>query len=72
MKKESLYGAFILLLCLWTGLAQAQTRFREMRKASNEYIEDLMKRADEGLSANLAELRKTRQNIKASLRSGQN
>ena len=26
MKKESLYGAFILLLCLWTGLAQAQTR----------------------------------------------
>ena len=53
-------------------LAQAQTRFREMRKASNEYIEDLMKRADEGLSANLTELRKTRQNIKASLRSGQN
>lgn len=53
-------------------LAQAQARFREMRKASNEYIEDLMKRADEGLSANLAELRKTRQNIKASLRSGQN
>lgn len=53
-------------------LAQAQARFREMRKASNEYIEDLMKRADEGLSSNLAELRKTRQNIKASLRSGQN
>ena len=53
-------------------LAQAQARFREMRKASNEYIDDLMKRADEGLSSNLAELRKTRQNIKASLRSGQN
>ena len=53
-------------------LAQAQARFRERRMASNEYIEDLMKRADEALSSNLAELRKTRQNIKASLRSGQN
>ena len=53
-------------------LAQAQARFREMRKASNEYIEGLMNRPDEGLSSNLAELRKTRQNIKASLRSGQN
>ena len=50
-------------------LAQAQARFREMRKASNDYIDDLMRRTDEGLSANLAELRKTRQNIKDSLRS---
>ena len=46
--------------------------FREMRKASNDYIDDLMRRTDEGLAANLAELRKTRQNIKASQRSGQN
>ena len=53
-------------------LAQAQTRFREMRKASNEYIDDLMRRTDEGLAANLAELRKTRQEIKSTLRSGQN
>ena len=53
-------------------LAQSQARFREMRKASNDYIDDLMRRTDEGLAANLAELRKTRQNIKASQRSGQN
>ncbi len=53
-------------------LAQAQARSREMRKASNEYIDDLMRRTDEGLAANLAELRKTRQEIKSTLRSGQN
>ena len=52
-------------------LAQAQTRFRKMQKACNVYIDDLMQRTDEGLTANLAELRKTRQEIKASLRSGQ-
>lgn len=50
-------------------LAQAQTRFRKMQKACNVYIDDLMQRTDEGLTANLAELRKTRQEIKASLRS---
>ena len=52
-------------------LAQAQTRFRKMQKACNVYIDDLMQRTDEGLTANLAELCKTRQEIKASLRSGQ-
>ncbi|HHV32392.1 MAG: ATPase [Ruminococcaceae bacterium] len=52
-------------------LAQAQAKHREMRKASNDYIDDLMKRTDDALSANLAELRKARQNIKASQRSGQ-
>ena len=53
-------------------LSQAQARFRVMRKASNDYIDDLMRRTDEGLAANLAELRQTRQNIKASQKSGQN
>ncbi|HEX3039028.1 MAG TPA: ATPase [Caproiciproducens sp.] len=53
-------------------IAQSQTKFREMRKASNDYIDDLMKRTEEGLASNLAELRQTRQNIKASQRSGQN
>jgi hypothetical protein len=53
-------------------ISQSQVKFREMRKASNDYIDDLMKRSDEGLAANLAELRQTRQNIKASQRSGQN
>jgi vacuolar-type H+-ATPase subunit H len=52
-------------------ISQSQAKFREMRKASNDYIDDLMKRTEEGLAANLAELRQTRQNIKASQRSGQ-
>lgn len=52
-------------------LAQAQQKFKEMRKASNDYVDDLMRRTDESLSENLAELRKTRQNIKASQRNAQ-
>ena len=52
-------------------LSQSQAKNREMRKASNDYIDDLMKRTDDALAANLAELRKARQNIKASQRSGQ-
>jgi hypothetical protein len=51
-------------------LSQSQTKVREMRRASNDYIDDLMKRTDDDLSQLLAELRKTRQNIKASQRSG--
>ena len=51
-------------------ISQAQTKFREMRRASNDYIDDLMKRTDDALAENLAELRKARQNIKASQRSG--
>lgn len=53
-------------------LSQSQVKVREMRKASNDYIDDLMKRTEEGFAQNLAELRKTRQNIRASIRSGQN
>ena len=52
-------------------LAQAQAQFKEMRKASNEYVDDLMRRTDEALSESLTELRKTRQNIKASQRNSQ-
>lgn len=46
-------------------LAQTQAKVREMKKASNDYVDDLMKRTDEALSENLAELRKTRQSIKS-------
>ena len=28
-------------------IAQAQTKFKEMRKASNDYVDDLMRRTDE-------------------------
>ena len=52
-------------------LVQAQQKFKEMRKASNDYVEDLMRRTDESLSENLAELRKTRQSIKNAQRNGQ-
>jgi len=52
-------------------IMQAQAKFKEMRKASNEYIDELMRHADESLSDNLAELRKTRQNIKTSQRNQQ-
>lgn len=52
-------------------LAQAQAKYREMRKASNEYVDELMRRTDESLSEYLAELRKTRQNIKTSQRNTQ-
>ncbi len=51
---------------------QSQAKIREMRKASNDYIDDLMKRTDDGLAQVLAELRRTRQNIRASQRSGKN
>lgn len=44
-------------------MAQTQDKFRKMQTASNEYVEDLLRRTDDALSANLAELRKTRQSI---------
>ncbi len=52
-------------------LTQAQGKYREMRQASSEYVDDLLKRADDSLSENLSELRKTRQNIKNSQRNNQ-
>ena len=44
-------------------MAQTQEKFRSMQKASNDYVEDLLRRTDDAMSANLAELRKTRQSI---------
>ena len=52
-------------------IMQGQAKFKEMRKASNDYIDDLMRRSDEALAETLAELRKTRQNIKAAQRNSQ-
>ncbi len=45
-------------------IANAQAKSREMRKAAQEFVDDLMKRADDGLTANLAEVRKTRASLK--------
>ena len=52
-------------------LDQAEGKTREMRRATNEYVDDLMKRTDDNLTALLAEARKVRQNIKASQKSSQ-
>lgn len=49
--------------------SQAQAKSREMRRATNDYVDDLMKRTDDELAQLLAEARKVRQNIKASQRS---
>ncbi len=46
-------------------MAQAQVKFRDMRKASNDYVEDLMRHTDESMTTALAELRKTRQSLKS-------
>lgn len=52
-------------------LSQTQAKSREMRRATNDYVDDLMKRADDDLTQLLAEARKVRQNIRASQRGGQ-
>ena len=45
-------------------IASAQAKSREMRKAAQDFVDDIMKRADEGLTANLSEIRKTRAALK--------
>lgn len=45
-------------------IAAAQSKSREMRKAAQDFVDDIMQRADEGLTANLAEVRKTRASLK--------
>lgn len=51
-------------------LSGTQSKAREMRRATNEYVDDLMKRADDSIAQLLAEARKVRQNIRASQRNG--
>lgn len=45
-------------------VVSAQKQAREMRRASSEYVDDLMRRAEEGLAGQLTELRQTHQSIK--------
>ncbi len=49
-------------------ISDAKAKAREIRKASNDYVEDIIKRADEALSSQLAEIKKTRQSLKATMR----
>lgn len=45
-------------------ISNAQVKSREMRKAAQDFVDDLMARADNGLTANLVEVRKTRASLK--------
>lgn len=45
-------------------IASAQAKSREMKKAAQDFVDDIMRRADEGLTANLGEVRKTRAALK--------
>lgn len=45
-------------------LAQAQAKSKEMRRATQEFVDDLMTKADNELTANLTELRHTRQSLR--------
>ena len=49
-------------------ISDAKMKSGEMRKAAAEYIDDIMKQADDDMRKTLAELKKARQNIKASQR----
>ena len=48
-------------------ISNAQAKSREMRKAAQDFVDDIMRRADENLTANLGEVRKTRASLKAQL-----
>ncbi len=48
-------------------IANAQAKSREMRKAAQDFVDDIMRRADEGLTANLGEIRKTRASLKSQI-----
>ena len=45
-------------------IANAQAKSRDMRKAAQDFVDDIMRRADESLTANLGEVRKTRAALK--------
>ncbi len=45
-------------------ISNAQGKSREMRKAAQDFVDDLMRRADESVTANLGEIRKTRAALK--------
>lgn len=45
-------------------IMQGQAKYKEMRKASSDYVDDIMKRADESMTETLSELRNVRQNIR--------
>ena len=53
-------------------ISNAQTKSREMRKAAQDFVDDLMRRADESVTANLGEIRKTRAALKQQIPTARN
>lgn len=49
-------------------IADAKAKSRDMRRAVNEYVDGMLKNTDEMLSAQVDEIKKTRNNIKNSQR----
>ena len=45
-------------------IASAQARSKEMRKAAQDFVDDIMRRSDESLTATLTEVRRTRAALK--------
>ena len=52
-------------------IAQAQAKSRDMRKAAQDFVDDLMRRSDEGLTQHLSDLRKLRSSLKQTIPSVQ-
>ena len=50
-------------------LNDVKAKAAEMRKAANDYVENIMKRTDDAITAQLTELRKTRQNLRITKKS---
>ena len=46
-------------------IRQAQARIRELRKASNDYMEDTLRRTEEAIAQSLGEVRDTRAKFRA-------
>lgn len=51
-------------------LNDVKAKTADMRKAASDFVEDIMKRTDEAITTQLTELRKTRQNIKMTQKTG--
>ncbi len=51
-------------------LNDCKAKTADMRKAANDFVEDIMKKTDEAITVQLTELRKTRQNIKMTQKTG--
>jgi len=50
-------------------LTEVKSKAAEMRKAANDYVENIMKKTDDAITAQLTELRKTRQNLRITKKS---